>query len=240
MWRVELDAPGCDLPERHLHGGLGRQSAQALSVLSNEELERARAIVRSEARRRWVAARCFLRVLLGGYLEVDPRSLRFARGERGKPELLGEMGTRLRFNLARSGPVGVCALTRMCAVGVDVQLAPGPARMEAAARRAFGAPSPERHARRALGAERGGERLRGMPSERRERELLRAWVRLEAERKRLGVGLGASRLQISGPSPWMAEAQLAGGAACAVALALPPAELLWKRWEHFSDCWIYS
>lgn len=70
-----------------------------------------------------MAARSFLRALLGAYLDRDPATLRFSSIERGKPVLddSGEAPT-VRFNLSHSGPLGVCALSRTCAVGVDVQL----------------------------------------------------------------------------------------------------------------------
>jgi phosphopantetheinyl transferase len=106
IWQADLDAV----------------SVQLERLLSQRERVRAARIVREPARRRWMAARGVLRTLLGEYLERDPRSLRFAEEPRGKPTLETSGESRLHFSLAHSGGLAVCALSRDCAVGVDVEL----------------------------------------------------------------------------------------------------------------------
>ncbi|MGN6373449.1 MAG: 4'-phosphopantetheinyl transferase family protein [Solirubrobacteraceae bacterium] len=198
-----------------------------LSVLSDLELDRARRMIRPHARRRWLASRDFLRSLLAGYLEQDPRHLAFSTLDHGKPVLAERTNRALHFNLSHSGRLAICALSRMCAVGVDVQLAPSSANA--------------RHmARRLLGAEQTAGLDRLPPGER-DRHALRAWAALEAESKRTGVGLGGGE-RFSGPHPWVAQLKLDEAGAGAVTLALPPSRIGVGTWrsDTFSDYWIYS
>ncbi len=84
------------------------------------ERERAEAMHRADARRRWVAARWALRSVLGRYLDREPGGIELRYGERGKP-LLAEPGTALHFNLSHSGELALIALAERRDVGVDVQ-----------------------------------------------------------------------------------------------------------------------
>jgi 4'-phosphopantetheinyl transferase len=106
VWRVDLD----DAP------------AELARVLDRAELDRAGRIARERPRRRWVASRAVLRVLLGAYASETPAELRLRSGEHGKPVLAGPHGARLHFNLSHSGSLAVCALTEISPVGVDVEL----------------------------------------------------------------------------------------------------------------------
>lgn len=189
------------------------------AALSSEELERARQVIRPQARRRWLAARVFLRTLLASYLQEDPRSLPFSVQARGKPLLAEQSRRALHFNLSHSGPLAICALTRTCAVGVDVQLVP----RHLNARR-LGA--------RLLGAQQAALLYRLGPTDARA-QVLRAWTGLEAERKRTGLGLGAGGERFSGPQPWLAQLELKGAGAGALALALPPSALFLGSWSYF-------
>jgi hypothetical protein len=107
IWRADLDAVGDEFEW----------------VLDRQEIARAGRIVREPVRRRWVAARGVLRVLLGAYLdEQDPSCLRFAREAAGKPKLEFCGEPRLHFNIAHSGALAIYALTEIGQVGVDVEL----------------------------------------------------------------------------------------------------------------------
>jgi 4'-phosphopantetheinyl transferase len=85
------------------------------------ERERATAMHRAEARRRWVAARWALREVLGRYLERGPAAVELRFGERGKP-MLAEREASLRFNLSHSGELALIAIGEDREVGIDVQL----------------------------------------------------------------------------------------------------------------------
>lgn len=86
-------------------------------------------IVRERNRVLWARSRGVLRVLLGRYLDRDPRELRFAAGLHGKPALrdgcnrtmLSTEG--LRFNLSHSDELMLVAVTTGREVGVDVEVA---------------------------------------------------------------------------------------------------------------------
>lgn len=87
--------------------------------LPEAERERARALRLPEARRRWVAARWALRLVLGSYLGRDPAAIELRFGAHGKPALAGNES--LRFNLSHSGELAVIAVSGEREVGVDVQ-----------------------------------------------------------------------------------------------------------------------
>ena len=113
-----------------------------------------------------------LRDVLATYLEASPDAIRFVTGEHGKPELAGG---ELHFNLSHSGGVGLVAVSRERAVGVDVE------RIEA--RRDVLA-----LAERALGPE-GAAAVRAAPDADRAAVFHRAWARREAVAKCAGTGL---------------------------------------------------
>lgn len=210
-------------------------------LLSPDERARAARIVRERERRQWMRARGVLRALLGLYLERDPRALRFERGVHGKPALRptlrdastglpaddGPTGTprgsptpvsqTLAFNLSHSGPLALYAFTAGIPVGVDVELLDRhPFDEPALARRVFG----EAEARR----------LEALPLPARRREFLRAWVRHEAAIKCLGLGIAAVESTEEQRRPWIADLDVAGEGAAAVAVEGGP---------HDLQCWIW-
>jgi phosphopantetheinyl transferase len=94
-------------------------------LLCAEERARAERIVRERNRRLWIRSRGILRTVLGRYLDIDPRALRFELGPHGKPALHGGAGqaSDLRFNLSHSGEIVLIAVTAGREVGVDVERA---------------------------------------------------------------------------------------------------------------------
>jgi len=157
-------------------------------LLCEQELERAERMLDERDRRLWRRSRGVLRALLGRYLRQDPRSLRLIVGAHGKPALAGdaaepqaarraapEAASRLSFNLSHSGHLALYAFSESGDVGVDVEVARRAMNEVAIAARVFG-PAQAKH-------------LQELDPDSRRREFLRAWVRHEAERKCLGVGL---------------------------------------------------
>jgi phosphopantetheinyl transferase len=95
-------------------------------LLCAQELARAARILPERKRMLWARSRGVLRVLLGHYLDRDPRGLRFALGPHGKPALRQEAwakGTDLRFSLSHSGGLALIAVTAGREVGVDIECA---------------------------------------------------------------------------------------------------------------------
>jgi len=164
-----------------------------------------------------------LRALLGRYLELDPRALRFVLGPHGKPALSSEEPTRpasvedLRFNLSHSGCLALYAVTAGRAVGIDLEVAVRRRVDELAI------------AARVLGSEQA-QRLGGLESQARARELLRAWVAHEAAVKCLGLGLATPLEGLPPADLWTAEVDVGPGAVAAVAVAGAPCELRCYLW----------
>jgi 4'-phosphopantetheinyl transferase len=211
VWRVELETVTDDLA----------------GLLCAEERARAERFLSDRDRRRWTRSRGVLRALLGRYLHEDPRTLRFATGAHGKPELrddaIGSISAsrrnpsrpwRLSFNLSHSGGLALFAFTRTDAVGVDVEVARRPIEEISLAARVLG-PAEAR-------------RLEGLDPAMRGHEFLRAWTRHEAELKCRGRGIGAG--SASAGELWIAELDVGSRAAAAVALERAPRELRCWHW----------
>jgi 4'-phosphopantetheinyl transferase len=83
---------------------------------------RPRAAEEGLLRQQRIASRAMVRNVLAGYLEVSPESLRFRVNAFGRPELAAA-ATRhsLRFNIAHTRGLMVCAVSRGADVGVDVE-----------------------------------------------------------------------------------------------------------------------
>jgi 4'-phosphopantetheinyl transferase len=90
--------------------------------LSPDERERAGKFKFEKHRNRYIAGRGAMRDVLGRYLGVGPKDLRFVYSENGKPVLAGEFANAgIHFNLAHTGELALLAVTRIGAVGVDVE-----------------------------------------------------------------------------------------------------------------------
>lgn len=142
------------------------------AVLSEDERERARSF-RFDVHREWfIAARATLRILLGGYLDVGPETVRFTYGANGKP---GVNGSGVHFNASHSEDRALFAFSRDAPLGVDIEaVRPMPDALEIAS-------SSFSPAEAAV--------LSGLPPELRDRAFFRCWTRKEAVIKALGDGL---------------------------------------------------
>lgn len=143
------------------------------ATLSRAERARAAVPIDPADGARFVAVRGILRRLLGRYLGVEARELRFRYGEYGKPELKG--GGPVRFNVSHAGGVAVLAFAAEREVGVDVERVRPVRRQARIAERVF---APE--VARAWGA---------LPAGRREEGFFREWTKLEAASKLTGAGV---------------------------------------------------
>jgi 4'-phosphopantetheinyl transferase len=92
------------------------------TTLSPEEKERAYKFKFEKHRNRFIAGRGALRAILAPYLRANAAKLRFVYSANGKPALAEEFaGDGIHFNLAHSEEMVLVAVTRMGAVGVDVE-----------------------------------------------------------------------------------------------------------------------
>lgn len=97
-----------------------REHAQPLDeLLSADENARADRFHFAEHRRRFLAARAGLRVLLGGVTGAPPAEIAFDYAEFGKPKLAGMTG--VGFNLSHTGDIALAAITAGDEVGVDIE-----------------------------------------------------------------------------------------------------------------------
>lgn len=160
MWRIILEQRG-DLLDR-----LRR-------TLAPEELDRAGRFRFEHLQRHFVVSRGFLRHVLGRYLEASPSELRFSYNEYGKPALEGEQS--LQFNMSHSHEIGLVAVTRDAAVGVDVEHIRADFASEDIATRFF--------------SRLEVETFSSLPKEERVAAFFRCWSRKEAYIKAIGKGL---------------------------------------------------
>jgi 4'-phosphopantetheinyl transferase len=109
IWAANLDQPV-------------QRISQLEKILSSDEVNRARQFKFEKDRNRFIAGRGLLRTVLGSYLNAEPAQLDFTYSPRGKPALKASSGHgTLHFNVAHSKDLILIALTRDCAVGVDVE-----------------------------------------------------------------------------------------------------------------------
>jgi len=109
VWRASLSAP--------------RHTIQRLQqTLSVDEIVRAARFAFDHDRDHFIVARGLLRTILGRYLQLRPRHLRFRYNPYGKPALSTEGGrAQLSFNLSHSHGMVLYAVTPVRAVGIDLE-----------------------------------------------------------------------------------------------------------------------
>jgi 4'-phosphopantetheinyl transferase len=148
-------------------------SAEAWSVISREERERANRLVREEDRALWIHTRAVLRRLLAGHLGTDSRLIVFGEGPHGKPEV--SSGDGLQFSVSHSGSVAAITVSRDRQVGIDVERIQSDLPWEPIANRFFST------AELAF--------IESRPPAERRILFFHCWVRKESYLKGLGVGL---------------------------------------------------
>jgi 4'-phosphopantetheinyl transferase len=147
-----------------------------LSLLVDDERERAGRFVVERERSRFIVARATLRSLLAERLGVPARSIRLASGSHGKPCLAWPFSASgVHFNVSHSGNVAAYAFTNRGEVGIDVEAIRPMAGADDIARRFF-----SRNERRDFFSLDPVERCLAF---------FRCWTRKEAFLKAIGEGL---------------------------------------------------
>nr|WP_165360928.1 4'-phosphopantetheinyl transferase superfamily protein [Candidatus Chloroploca sp. Khr17] len=148
-------------------------------LLSSDEIERARRFVFERDRRRYVAARGVLRLLLAGYTPYAAGDLVFRYTPEGKPSLVqpGDIAT-LTFNLSHSDAWAVYGFTRQGRIGIDIEYC-----------RAL---NDLRQLATSIFSEQELAALDAVPVSRRQAAFYAGWTRKEAFVKALGAGLSYS------------------------------------------------
>lgn len=145
-----------------------------IAVLDDSERARARRMTHEVVRRRFIAGRGLLRLLLGGYLDTPPARVRLTQTPKGKPAVSGR-DAGVRFNVSHSGGILVCAVTRGREIGADIERIREDIAVEELAQRFF-APAEAAD-------------LLARPLSERRLAFFRAWTRKEAYIKGRGDGL---------------------------------------------------
>jgi len=109
IWRAALDLPSSRVEEFK-------------ETLSIDERSRAGRFHFEEDRRRFIARRGILRLILGCYLSVEPGAIRFGYEKNGKPRLQNAFGKKdIQFSLSHSEGLALYVFSRDHEVGVDVE-----------------------------------------------------------------------------------------------------------------------
>jgi 4'-phosphopantetheinyl transferase len=148
------------------------QLAALQKTLTAVEIERANRFRFWRHKRRYIAGRGILRLLLGRYLCVSPPDVKIAYSEYGKPFL---PANRIQFNLSHSKGIALYAFCLAADIGIDLEKIRPISDAQAIAARFFSS----------------GEyaRFQSLPEEKRNDAFFACWTRKEAFIKAVGEGL---------------------------------------------------
>lgn len=161
LWRIPLDLP----PQK---------IAILNKTLNDDEIIRANRLLDPAKRENFIASRGSLRLILGQYLDLEPKEIQFEYGAQGKPFIKKSLPLNLSFNLSHSTDMAVLALTDGLEVGIDIECINTQLDYEKLATQFFSS-----HER---------DRLMQFSPLRRRRGFYRIWTAKEAKLKCLGSG----------------------------------------------------
>src|SRR4051812_14441653 len=147
------------------------------SLLTVDEIGRARRFATETLRRRYLQAHGLLHTLLRAYTQAGPDRCELGYHAKGKPFLRApQLQPTLEFNLSHAGDVVMIAFVRGFSVGVDVEIVRPLVELDGMISAYFGAGE-----QAYLAAFRDDDRLL---------EFFRLWTRKEAWLKLCGAGIG--------------------------------------------------
>lgn len=163
IWRAVLDLPG-------------KSVQQLKGSLSNDEIMRAERFRHERDRNHFISARGILRLILAGYLSVEPGTIRFGYDKEDKPGLQNGSGRAdIQFNLSHSEGLALYVFTRNHETGIDIERIRNFPEMEQIVEQFFSTKE------RALFAT--------LPSSEKKEKFFNWWTRKEALMKAMGKGL---------------------------------------------------
>ncbi len=193
-WPAPREAVRLEYNEIHVWcaalGEFASELARLHALLSSSESAKAERFRFAKDRNHFVARRGILRGILSRYLEQSPSEIDFRHGRFGKPEVNGDfVRGNLQFSVSHSGDLALYAVTRACAIGVDVEhIRPFP-QFEEIASRFFS--SNERGVLMALRPEQQTDGF------------FACWTRKEAFLKATGQGIGEDLAKVEVTlTPW--------------------------------------
>jgi 4'-phosphopantetheinyl transferase len=111
---------------------------QLRPILSKPERTRSESIRFPVKRREYLAAHILTHLMLGHFSAVAPADWHFVNGPHGRPEPAPDINSNgLRFNLSHASGMVACALSKVDAIGVDVEWLGRPNDLQAIAERKF-------------------------------------------------------------------------------------------------------
>jgi 4'-phosphopantetheinyl transferase len=159
-----------------LRTGASHSAAAKLErVLNRDETERAARFRFDHLRQSFVITHGAVRCLLARYLKLDPASIQFNYGSKGKPALASVTG--IQFNVTHSGGLAAVALTVGCELGLDIEYIRPLSEMTQIASQFF--------------CTEESSEIMSLPPNERERAFFCCWTRKEAYIKAIGDGLSA-------------------------------------------------
>jgi len=106
LWHLQLDATNFIQP--------------AYNACSPEEHARANTLKQLPARIRFLQIRSWLRQIMGGYLEIEPKKLQFGYSHYGKPFIQWPQSAPY-FNLSHSDSLCLLAVCWNAPIGIDIE-----------------------------------------------------------------------------------------------------------------------
>jgi 4'-phosphopantetheinyl transferase len=187
IWKKPAAQPPLEGAQIHVWAALVDESSdgpsELASILSPNEVERAKRFRFLRDQSRFVQGRLALRRILAHYTRVEPAALKFDYGSHGKPVIAGlKSGTTLHFNMSHSDGLALISVTALCPVGIDVERVRSLNDIADVAKRFF---SPGE-----IGA------LNGAPDDQKFEAFFDLWTRKEALLKATGEGLTNAGLQL--------------------------------------------
>lgn len=123
-WRPVARPSGLAPDDLHLWkirtGPEGMPLLRLWPLLSQQESERAWKLRFDHHRERYVRTHAGLRMILSGYIGIEPAAIGFRSTGAGKP-LLEDVSSGLEFNLTTSGDLALVALSVGMSIGVDCE-----------------------------------------------------------------------------------------------------------------------
>jgi phosphopantetheinyl transferase len=159
------------------------------NVLSPDERLRASRFP-ERLRRRYVAGRGRLRLLLARLLDDRPGAITLDYGRWGKPVLAGAFAGRLHFNLTHSQDEALIAFSRTNPVGIDLEMLAPAYTVEWSIRMAA-----------SILCDAELSEWQQLPDGNKPGMLLEAWVAKEAVLKAIGCGIAGGMLRVCLPMP---------------------------------------
>ncbi len=161
------------------HAFFRGNSGSNSSMLTAEELLRAKRLVRPADQEKFIFSRIVLRQVLSHYLSIPPEKIEFGVGEHGKPFV---QDSDVQFNLSHSGDCVLIGVAQNRSIGVDVEFVRHKQDYMALAKRFFSQ----------------AEFLAIQASEKPIEAFYRCWTRKEAFLKATGMGLsfGLSNFEV--------------------------------------------